>query len=100
MDNLSRLLVAVSVWPSQTFQTVPYHPQNGHIPRDGTTAPRLLLFDQTWQVATDYALLIMTDENQLVWEGPLGLSATCGRRAWMASLSRTAIALAIMTPRV
>lgn len=73
MANLSRLLVAGSVWPSQTFRTVPYQPPNLHITKDGTTAPGLLFFDQSWQGAIDFAPLIMTDENQLVWQGPPGV---------------------------
>ncbi|KAJ9315201.1 hypothetical protein DTO271D3_4654 [Paecilomyces variotii] len=61
----------VSPWQYQTFKSATYQPPNMTIEKHGRTEPGFLFFDQTWAGTVDYAPLIMTDENELVWQGSM-----------------------------
>lgn len=62
---------SVPPWQYQTFETGSYKPPNMTIEKYGRTEPGYLFFDQTWPGTADYAPLIMTDDNELIWQGPM-----------------------------
>ncbi|ORY55678.1 ASST-domain-containing protein [Pseudomassariella vexata] len=60
-------------WPYQTFKSEPsLQPPSLEITKSGPTAPGYIFFDQNGQLGHNYSLFIMTDENELVWQGELG----------------------------
>lgn len=73
---------ASAVWPFQTFHTTSFEPPNLKVTKNGTTSEGYLFFDQSWQGAHQFAPFIMSDDNELIWEGR-NHSVTSGLRPQM-----------------
>lgn len=65
-------------WPFQSFQTANFHPPNLKVAKSGATAPGYLFFAPTGALEYDVAPLIMTDSNELIWQGPTGQAFNFG----------------------
>lgn len=65
------LAVANTAWPWQTYKSSPHEPPSLKISKSGPTSPGYLFFDQSWD-AHQYSVFIMSDDNELVWQGPYG----------------------------
>lgn len=64
-------VAANTTWPWQTFKSSPHEPPNLRVSKSGHTSPGYLFFDQSWD-AHQYSVFIMSDNNELVWQGPRG----------------------------
>ncbi|KAJ5366474.1 hypothetical protein N7541_000415 [Penicillium brevicompactum] len=62
---------ASTAWPWQTYKSSPHEPPSLKISKSGPTSPGYLFFDQSWD-AHQYSVFIMSDSNELVWQGPYG----------------------------
>ena len=65
-------------WPFQSFKTVDFHPPNLKITKSGKTAEDYLFLAPSGASAYDVAPLIMTDTNELVWQGLTGQAFNFG----------------------
>jgi hypothetical protein len=60
--------------PFQTFKTEEFLPQDMAITKSGETEKGYLFLNPQGPGAEEAAPLIMTDDNELVWQGPAGLA--------------------------
>ncbi|OTB00822.1 hypothetical protein M426DRAFT_266826 [Hypoxylon sp. CI-4A] len=68
----AQLASAEDTWPWQTYKSSSAQPPSLNITKYGPTSPGYLFFDQNGQDAHNYSLFIMSDDNELVWEGAYG----------------------------
>ncbi|KAI1078293.1 ASST-domain-containing protein [Whalleya microplaca] len=59
-------------WPWQTYKSSSAEPPSLNITKSGPTSPGYLFFDQNGEYAHNYSLFIMSDDNELVWQGGRG----------------------------
>lgn len=71
-----------TTWPYQTFQTTNFTPPELAITKQGSQAPGLLFIDQAGPQAQERAPLIMTDDNELVWQGPTSQTFNFGAQTY------------------
>ena len=57
-------------WPYQSYRTTDFHPPELSITKPGTPADGYLFIGQAGPKVVEAAPLIMTDDNELVWQGP------------------------------
>ena len=72
------LLNSTGVWPYQSFKSVDFHPPNMTISKSQRTAPGYLFFGEYpigGSGVAEIAPLIMSDENELVWQGAPGYTS-------------------------
>ena len=72
--GLSLNIVTTAGVGVQTYRTEKFTPPDLTITKNGATEPGYLFFGPTGHQATAPAPLIMTDTNELIWQGPDGLS--------------------------
>ncbi|KAI1389106.1 ASST-domain-containing protein [Hypoxylon trugodes] len=72
--SLQALLASAqnNTWPWQTYKSSSAEPSSLNITKYGPTSPGYLFFDQNGQYAHQYGLFIMSDDNELVWQSPIG----------------------------
>ena len=68
-QSISTSPAANASWPFQSFRTVTFQPPNLKITKAGETAEGYLFLAPFGALAHDVAPLIMTDTNELVWQG-------------------------------
>ena len=71
-------------WPFQSFKTVAFHPPDLKIAKSGKTAAGYLFLAPSGALAYDVAPLIMTDDNELVWQGLTGQAFNFGVQQYKA----------------
>ena len=59
-------------FPYQTFRAVGFTPPQMNITKEGTTANGFIFIAPDGPLAVEAAPLIMTDDNELIWQGPKG----------------------------
>lgn len=59
-------------WPWQTYKSSTAEPPSLKITKTGPTSPGYLFFDGMGPYAHSYNLFIMSDDNELIWQGPFG----------------------------
>ncbi|KAK6217140.1 hypothetical protein QIS74_07254 [Colletotrichum tabaci] len=60
-------------WPWQTYRSEPaLQPPSLKITQTGEVAEGHLFFDQSGSGAHNYSVFIMSNDNELIWEGPYG----------------------------
>ena len=61
-----------TTWPWQTYKSNPAEPPSLKITKSGPTSPGYLFFDQNGPHGHNYSLFIMSDDNELIWQGGAG----------------------------
>lgn len=61
-----------TTWPWQTYKSSPAEPPSLNITKSGPTSPGYFFFDQNGDYGHNYSLFIMSDDNQLIWQGGKG----------------------------
>ena len=68
-----------ATWPSQVYKTEPlFHPPLLNITKTGNTAPGYIFLAPDGSHVVETAPLIMTDTNELIWQGPSGHAFNLG----------------------
>lgn len=79
---LAQSNVTNATWPYQTFKTTSFTPPELLITKNGSQAHGHLFIGQAGPKAVEAAPLIMTDDNQLVWQGPTAQTFNFGTQAY------------------